>query len=141
MFFITEYAFPLDSQSFLYFFSYLKQLYFMVSFMLLSLYRLSYVLIFLEWAYSCYFVSDEFVPDESLLWHFPLLFYCCLLIHFQWRVFWLVCLFMSSCKTFWHPCASFFSEKFCSVSPYYWHIVPNTFALSRSSGINWVEQI
>ena len=83
----------------------------------------------------------SFVPDESLLWHFPLLFYCCcLLIHFQWRIFWLVCLFMS-CKTFWHPCASFFSEKFCSVSPHYWHIVPNTFALSRSSGINWVEQI
>ena len=32
----------------------------MVSFMLLSLYRLSYILIFLEWAYSCYFVFDEF---------------------------------------------------------------------------------
>lgn len=59
MFFITEYAFPLDSQS-LYFFSYLKQFYFVVSFILWSFLRLSYTLIFLEWAYSCYFVSDEF---------------------------------------------------------------------------------
>lgn len=69
---IMEFTPAFDSHSFFYFQSF-EAAWFVVSFMLRSLFRLTYDLILFEWVFPVLFLLS-WVCNDPLLWHFPFYF-------------------------------------------------------------------